>query len=203
MGRTSDARQRLLDAALALIWERSYSGTSVDAICERAGVKKGSFYHFFSSKADLAAAAIEASHERRRAFMDDCFSPSVPPLERLRRYLGAAYEEQARLCRETGRVLGCPLFTLGAEICHEDERLRQVINGILDQHLAYFENAVRDAAAAGIVEAADPAARARGLFSMLEGALTQARIRNDPAFLKHLPDEALAYLGADVAAAEG
>lgn len=44
MGRTSDAKERLLAAALDLIWERSYGSVTIDAICEKAGVKKGSFY---------------------------------------------------------------------------------------------------------------------------------------------------------------
>jgi AcrR family transcriptional regulator len=54
-----DAKQRLLDTAIDLIWEQSYGAVSVDVICERAGTKKGSFYHFFPSKSDLTVAAIE------------------------------------------------------------------------------------------------------------------------------------------------
>ncbi|MDP9291545.1 MAG: TetR/AcrR family transcriptional regulator, partial [Verrucomicrobiota bacterium] len=60
MPRKSDARARLLDAALSLVWENSYGATSVDAICERAGVRKGSFYYFFRSKSELAVAALDA-----------------------------------------------------------------------------------------------------------------------------------------------
>lgn len=50
MGRTSNAKERLLEAVIELIWTGSYGSTSVDQICERAGVKKGSFYHFFESR---------------------------------------------------------------------------------------------------------------------------------------------------------
>ena len=59
MGRTSDADERLKDAALALIWEESYGAVTIDDICKRAEVKKGSFYYFFESKAELAVAALE------------------------------------------------------------------------------------------------------------------------------------------------
>jgi TetR/AcrR family transcriptional repressor of nem operon len=52
-------KERLTEAAMDLIWENSYGATSVDAICERAGAKKGSFYYFFKSKSELAAAALE------------------------------------------------------------------------------------------------------------------------------------------------
>ena len=53
-------KERLTEAAMDLIWENSYGATSVDAICERAGAKKGSFYYFFKSKSELAAAALRA-----------------------------------------------------------------------------------------------------------------------------------------------
>ena len=42
-------KERLTEAALDLIWHNSYGATSVDAICERAGAAKGSFYYFFKS----------------------------------------------------------------------------------------------------------------------------------------------------------
>ncbi len=57
MPRISDAKPRLMDAARTLIWENSYGSTSVDAICLKAGVRKGSFYHFFESKSALATEA--------------------------------------------------------------------------------------------------------------------------------------------------
>ena len=59
-------KEHLTDAAMDLIWENSYGATSVDAICERAGAKKGSFYYFFKSKSELAAAALEADRKKRR-----------------------------------------------------------------------------------------------------------------------------------------
>src|ERR1051326_1563388 len=61
MGRVSDAKERLMDAVLELIWTGSYGSTTIDQICDKAGVKKGSFYYFFESKADLAVAALDES----------------------------------------------------------------------------------------------------------------------------------------------
>ena len=49
MGRTSNAKERLLQVAFDLIWQQSYGSVSVDHICKRANVKKGSFYYFFPS----------------------------------------------------------------------------------------------------------------------------------------------------------
>ena len=84
MGRVSDAKERLMEAVLELIWTGSYGGTTIDHICDRAGVKKGSFYYFFDSKADLALAAVEVGWNRIRPDLDALFSATIPPLERLR-----------------------------------------------------------------------------------------------------------------------
>ncbi len=78
MPRVSDMKQRLTDAALDLMWENSYGTTSVDAICERAGAKKGSFYYFFKSKSELTVAALEAEWNKNKANMDALFSPTIP-----------------------------------------------------------------------------------------------------------------------------
>ena len=59
MGRTSDAREKLLAVAFDLIHESSYGSVSVEQICTRAGVNKGSFYYFFKTKTDLVVAAYE------------------------------------------------------------------------------------------------------------------------------------------------
>ena len=85
MPRVSDMKERLMDAAMDLMWQNSYSAASVDAICERARAKKGSFYYFFKSKSELAAAALEADWNKKRTEMDSIFSPTVPPLERFDR----------------------------------------------------------------------------------------------------------------------
>src|SRR5688572_29761654 len=95
MPRTSDAKQRLMDAARNLIWERSYGATSVDDICARADVRKGSFYQFFKSKSDLEIAALEADWQIRKPLYNEIFAPTVPPLRRIENFCDFIYERQA------------------------------------------------------------------------------------------------------------
>src|SRR5436190_12175921 len=130
MGRVSDAKERLMKAVGDLIWTGSYGATTIDQICERAGVKKGSFYYFFESKADLAVAALDADWEKRRGELDAIFSSTVPPLDRLQKYLEFGYDLQQRIKSECGCVLGCPLFSLGAEVSTQEHRLQKKINEI-------------------------------------------------------------------------
>lgn len=55
----TDTRERILEAALDLVFERGFSATSVDAILERSATSKGAFFHHFPSKGALGKALIE------------------------------------------------------------------------------------------------------------------------------------------------
>lgn len=203
MGRTSDARQRLMDAAYKLIWEHSYGAVTIDAICEQAAVKKGSFYYFFDSKSDLAVAAIDTWWVERQAVLEKCFHSDVPPLDRLRGYLDFIAKRQESAFAATGQVLGCPLFTLGSEISTQDERIRSRICSILEAMTGYVEEAISDAMAAGDIEGRDAKAKAQFFLSYYEGVLTRARIENNPMSIQQLSANALELIGARAPLAAG
>jgi TetR/AcrR family transcriptional repressor of nem operon len=178
MPKTSDAKARLMEAASELIWSSSYGATSVDSICERAGVKKGSFYYFFKSKSDLAVAALEEDWKQKKASYDATFSALISPVNRLKNYFEGVYTYQSRIKTETGWVLGCPMFTLGSEISTRDPAIRRKVQEILENRVKYIESALRDAQADGLIKVRDPKAKARAIFALLQGALTQARIQD-------------------------
>ena len=54
------AKERLIGAAVKLVREKGFSGTSVNELCREAGVAKGAFFHHFASKTDLGIATAEA-----------------------------------------------------------------------------------------------------------------------------------------------
>jgi len=62
------SRELLLEAATELIRTNGYTSTTVDDLCERAGVSKGTFFHNFSSKEELAIAAANRWSEMTSAF---------------------------------------------------------------------------------------------------------------------------------------
>src|SRR3989454_11994634 len=161
MPRVSDMKERLTDAAMDLIWHNSYGATSVDAICERAGAKKGSFYYFFKSKSELAAAALEADWNKKKTQMDAIFSPTVPPLERFERYFDFVHDRLAELQKKCGSILGCPFVSVGSEVSTQDQVVRNTVDRILDHKINYFISAIRDAHAQGLINAPNPEAKAR------------------------------------------
>ncbi|MEM9444927.1 MAG: TetR/AcrR family transcriptional regulator [Verrucomicrobiota bacterium] len=196
MGRTSDAKLRLLTAVMDLILEQNYGSATVDAICERAKVKKGSFYYFFKSKGELAAAALEHNWECKREAMDALFSPTVPPLERLENFFIKTYQTQVECKKEKGNVLGCPMFTLGSEVSTQEPELRQKVEELINRYICYLTSAIRDAKSEGLIEIDDPHERARNIFAYFEGALTQARILNDPEILRGFSEDVFKLVGA-------
>lgn len=184
MGRVSDAKIRLMDAVRELIWTGSYGSTTIDQICERASVKKGSFYYFFDSKAELAVAALDEEWQRRRPELDSIFSATFAPLDRLRRYCEYSYRMQSEIKGKCGCVLGCPLFSLGSEVSTQENKLQKKVKEILDQKRRYLESAIRDAHASGLIDAPNAAAKARILYAYYQGLLTEARIQNDLKILR-------------------
>jgi TetR/AcrR family transcriptional regulator, transcriptional repressor for nem operon len=172
-------KERLIEAAMDLMWHNSYGTTSVDAICERAGAKKGSFYYFFKSKSELAIAALEAEWNKKKTDMNSIFSPTIPPLERFDRYFEYVHDCLAEVQKKCGSILGCPFISVGSEVSTQDQAVREAIDRIMDAKLNYFVSTVRDAAAQGLVDAPDPVAKAKALFSCYQGTIAQARIQND------------------------
>ncbi|SRR5258708_5312970 len=202
MGRTSDANERLMDAALDLIWEESYGAITIDDICKRADVKKGSFYYFFSSKSDLAVAALERMWAQTwKPRMDQSFSPSVDPLTRLTTYLESIYQKQVEVKQQHGKVLGCPIVSVGSETSTGEVDVNGKIREILNRKRRYYESAIRDALADGLIEPCDPAEKAGALAGLIEGIVCQCRIMNDPEVARTLPETALRMLGAKQPAA--
>ena len=195
MGRTSDARDRLLQAALDLIWTNSYGTVSVDQICECAGVKKGSFYYFFPSKSDLAVEAYEAHWQQKRPEMDRIFSPQVPPLLRLESLCTCLYEGQKAKAAAYGRVCGCPYASVGMEVATQDEKIRVKSEELMHRTLRYLESAISDVARDGFAVVEDPVAMSRQIYSLILGLMIRAKVQNDPEVLRELGPSIFQMLG--------
>jgi TetR/AcrR family transcriptional repressor of nem operon len=188
-------KERLMEAAMDLMWRNSYGTTSVDAICERAGAKKGSFYYFFKSKSELATAALEAEWKKKKGDMDSIFSPTIAPLERFDRYFEYVHDRLAEVQQKCGSILGCPFISVGSEVSTQDQAVRAAIDRIMDDKLNYFISTVRDAAAQRLIDAPDPEAKAKALFACYQGTIAQARIQNDIGLLREFKEVAKDVLG--------
>src|SRR5579863_4673088 len=83
-----ESKTRLLNAALQVIRARGYTATRVEDVCEAAGLTKGSFFHHFDSKEDLALAAADYWSEVTSAlFAAAPYHQPADPLDRLLAYV--------------------------------------------------------------------------------------------------------------------
>ncbi|MCF3650427.1 TetR/AcrR family transcriptional regulator [Synoicihabitans lomoniglobus] len=187
MGRPSDAKERLMTSAIDLIWEGSYGAVTIDDICRGADVRKGSFYYFFPGKAELAVAAIERMWEIKwKPFLDKNFSADLEPLERFTGYFQALVQNQKELFAEHGKVLGCPVASVGTEVSVCQAAVSDAIRDVITRKKRFYESAIRDAVAAGAIEPCDPAVKATALFCLIDGMMGQSRMMNDVSVFDNL-----------------
>ena len=188
MNAASDTRQRIVESARDLIYSRSYSDVGVAAICDRAGVKKGSFYHFFPSKQELMLAVIDKFIvEFKEQIFAQAFAPDMPPLGRLRRLVELAYHFQKEIADTLGHTLGCPFGNLAAEMSTQDESIRQKVERVFAQLESRFAATLDEAAGRGDLDAdVDIESTAKAMFAYIEGIMLMAKTRNDPEVIRQL-----------------
>ncbi len=117
-------RDRLIDSARFLFWERGFAGTSMSELLAHADVNSGSFYHFFDSKEALLRAVLEGYlHLLRPMVIDPAFARVQEPVDRIFAIL-AGY--RARILGTDCRY-GCPLGRLALEIDPENAPAHQLI----------------------------------------------------------------------------
>ncbi|MFT7512962.1 MAG: TetR/AcrR family transcriptional repressor of nem operon [Candidatus Omnitrophota bacterium] len=195
MGRTSDAKDRLKQAILQLMWEQSYGSLTIDAICDKAGVKKGSFYYFYPGKAELAVDGLAECFQCGKAKLDDDFSSSKAPMQRIIDFSDRVYEGSKEAFATHGRVFGCPYFNIGTEICNIEPLVAEQVQRALKGYLCYFSSTARDALAEHPDDTRDAETIGRCLFHLFEGTLTRARIENNPELIQDFRVGAESLLG--------
>lgn len=196
MGRTSDARERLLDSGTELIHERGYTAVGVNEICSQAGVKKGSFYHFFPSKVELAVGVIDRYAADTEAALVDLAHGEAPPLERLRSYVDRVRQGQIEQRKSCGKVLGCPIGNLALEMSTQEPELRDRLGQVFDRIVDSFAGVVQEAVDREDLTPLDAESAGRSILALIEGTIMLAKMKNDPEVLEDLSRVVLQLIGA-------
>jgi len=197
MGRTSDAKERLIETAAALMHARGVNDVGVQEICATAGVQKGSFYHFFKSKDDLAAAAIDKHwSDARNQFWRLAFGEDVAPLDRIRRFFQMAYFYFKQAHEEGTGISGCPFGNAALEMAAHNDAISEKVSLVFSDAASFFQKAIEDAARRGDISVQDPQQSAEALWAYYEGILVIAKARRDPEVIRRLGQDALHLLHA-------
>jgi TetR/AcrR family transcriptional repressor of nem operon len=196
MGRTSDAKERIIESAMELFYARSAADVGVQEICDHAGVKKGSFYHFFDSKQDLILATLDTYWARGSEMVwKPSFDSSIPPLDRLREFTNRIYQMAHEDHQAGGVCKGCPMGNLAAEMGAQNDLIRQKIDSIFSNAIGMIKAALDDAVDQGDLPTINTEEAAQALWAYFEGAMLMAKSTQNPDYMKQLFDTGLNLLG--------
>ena len=175
MTRDGTAKQKLLDAALALIRAKGYSATSVDELCAKAGVTKGAFFHHFASKDALAVAAADYwSETTSQLFAEAPYHKHKDPLERVLAYLDFRKE----LLKGAVPEFTCLVGTMVQEVYDTNPDIRRACDASISGHAATLEADIAEAKKKyGIKAAWTPASLALHTQAVIQGAFILAKAK--------------------------
>lgn len=188
----TDTYQRILESAQTLIHASSYSEVGVAAICEEAKVKKGSFYHFFESKQDLTLAVIDKTYaDMKENLLNQAFSTTLAPLDRLERFIDLAIEMQTKIYQQTGHIYGCPFGNLATELATQNESIRTKLDTLFMTLQELIRTTLQDAVNKNELNSINVELTAQAIVAYFEGTMMLAKTHNDPDLLKQLLPAAL------------
>lgn len=196
MGRTSDARERILSAARSLIEVRGYSALGVAEICKMADVPKGSFYYFFESKEALTLSVIDGHWTAQERSWTRILTSDAAPLQRLRQLFEETEVGQRTGQQICGTVSGCLFGNLTLEMSNHTEAIRFRLQEIFDAQVKMVDSVITEALLRNEVTVTDTREAARSVVAQLEGQVLFAKLYNDTDRLGPLWANCLALLGA-------
>lgn len=137
-----ESKTKLLDAAVHVIRAKGYTATRIEDICEAAGLTKGSFFHHFKSKEELALAAAEHWGVLTGGLFAAAPYRSLPdPLDRL-----LAYVDFRKLILQ-GELpeFTCLMGTMVQEVYATNPAIREACDESISEHAATIESDVAEA----------------------------------------------------------
>lgn len=170
-----NAKEKLTRVALELMLSRGYNATTVDEICEGAGLTKGSFYHCFTTKEDIGVAALELFHEDSFKRSAGRYSEIADPVERAFGFLdhveGVAKDMWGS---------GCLLGNFALELADTNPIIRKKVSGLLNkstESLARIFEPIANLRKKG--EGPSAVELAEHYIALIEGAIVLGRAHHD------------------------
>lgn len=192
MVRPQAARQKLLDAALALIREKGFASTTVDDLCKRAGVTKGAFFHYFKSKEEVGvAAAMHWSEMTGALFAAAPYHRPKDPLDRVLGYI----DFRRSLIRGGIPEFTCLVGTMVQEAYAEHPDIRDACAMSIFGHADTLTGDIAEAIKTyGIDADWSPQSLARHTQAVLQGAFILAKAKDGPKVALESVDHLRRYI---------
>ena len=171
--RRTNKRNELIQVGKKIIVQQGFKAASLNDILTTAGVPKGSFYYYFSSKEDFGLAIVDDFAREYRERLETILQDSqYAPLTRLRNYFEWKIEDMAaHRCSD-----GCLIGNLAQELSAQNELFRDRLNGVFVEWEQYFIRCLKAASEAGEIECDRHEDLAKFILSSWEGAILQAKV---------------------------
>jgi TetR/AcrR family transcriptional regulator, transcriptional repressor for nem operon len=173
---TNQSKERLLTAAKELFLARGYAAATVDAICEKAALTKGSFYYFFDSKEELGLAVLEWSLRGGvQMLADGPHARITDPVEK-----AFAFLEHLEKCSPQLWRGGCLLGVFSQELAETNPRVQEAVAGMFQAVADDFAEKLQPIAAQFSGKQAPTASElADTLLGTVEGSIILGKAHRD------------------------
>ncbi|MHC5133167.1 TetR/AcrR family transcriptional regulator [Pseudomonas glycinis] len=173
-----DMRQHIIDVAKSLMTHKGYTAVGLMEVLKAAGVPKGSFYHYFTSKEEFGQALLDEYFQEYIGRLDVVMAAQGTGAERLLGYLRYWAETQAFDHPEEK----CLVVKLGAEVCDLSEDMRGVLEEGTTLIIERITRCVQQGKADGsITSTQDAETLAESLYQLWLGASLLVKVRNTTA----------------------
>ncbi|MFY9529023.1 MAG: TetR/AcrR family transcriptional regulator [Candidatus Acidiferrales bacterium] len=191
-GSQSGTKTNLLDAALSVIRAKGYSATTVDDICQAAGVTKGAFFHHFKSKEELAVAAAEHWGAVTGGLFASAPYRALPDaLDRLLAYV----DFRKVILQGELPEFTCLLGTMVQEAYETHPAIRKACDKYISEHAAVVESDIAEAMRKYGIDG-NWSAESLALYTqaVIQGAFILAKAKHGPAVAASCIDHLRRYL---------
>jgi len=168
--------ERILETADRLFYLRGIRAVGVDTIAAEIGISKRTLYNHFPSKDELIAAYLA------RRFRQPP-SSDKPPAEQI---LGTFDSLERRFASKDFR--GCPFVNAVAELGAEDRAVKKIAIAFKESRRLWFRDLLMR------LEVADPDHLATQLTLLVDGAIAQDLVRDDPSMARAAKEAARVLL---------
>lgn len=187
-----ESKTALLDAALSVFRAKGYTATRVEDICEAAELTKGSFFHHFKSKEELAIAAAEHwIAVTSTTFLSADYQTLPDPLDRLLAYVDFRKE----LLKGTLPELTCFAGTIIQEVYETHPAVREACGTSITGHAATLVADIDEAMRLyGVDRSFSAESLALYTQAVLQGAFVLAKAKQGPAVAVDCLDHLRRYI---------
>lgn len=175
----SKTKQKLLNAAETLMLTKGFAATSVEEICAKAKLTKGSFFHYFSSKDDLGKIVLE----RFGCYIHQGLEQECSPTTKSRDPLKRVYHHVdffIKMARQKSATHGCLLAVFAQELTETHPKIRSLCSEIIKVWAGLLQSDLREAKKKYAPRATfDPRSVADYFLALVEGSQILSRVNQD------------------------